>query len=191
MTLLTTIVVFSALFQLAAAVLALRLISITRHKPAWLMIALAIAFMAFRRIESLANLLAGAAVSPSSITFEVVGLAISILMFFGIYQIKPLFAAFVRSDEDLRALNAKLGVLTQDQQKLIVELQDAAASIKTLKGMLPICSSCKKIRDDKGYWNQVEAYVSDHSDVKFSHALCPECAGKLYPEFYPKRKPER
>jgi hypothetical protein len=186
MTMMTTIVVFSVLFQLAAAVLALRLITITSHKSAWLMIALAITLMAFRRIESLTVLLAGGTASPSAITFEVAGLAISLLMFFGIYLIRPLFAAMVRSGEDLRTLNAKLEGISKDQQKLILDLQDAAASIKTLKGMLPICASCKKVRDDKGYWNQIEAYVSDHSDAEFTHALCPECAGKLYPEFCPK-----
>jgi DNA-binding LacI/PurR family transcriptional regulator len=54
--------------------------------------------------------------------------------------------------------------------------------VKTLSGFLPICASCKKIRDDKGYWNQVEAYISEHSEVEFSHGLCPECARKLYPD---------
>jgi hypothetical protein len=48
---------------------------------------------------------------------------------------------------------------------------------------VPICASCKKIRDDKGYWNQVEKYVSEHSEAKFSHGICPECLKKLYPEF--------
>jgi PAS domain S-box-containing protein len=74
--------------------------------------------------------------------------------------------------------------LETEQKKLITELQDALASIRTLRGMLPICSSCKKIRDDKGYWNQIEAYVSEHSEAEFSHGLCPECAQKLYPEFH-------
>ncbi len=76
--------------------------------------------------------------------------------------------------------------LEEGQRKLITELQDALASIRTLRGMLPICSSCKKIRDDKGYWNQIEAYVSEHSEAEFSHGLCPECAQKLYPQFHRK-----
>ncbi|MCP3873346.1 MAG: PAS domain S-box protein, partial [Desulfobacteraceae bacterium] len=62
------------------------------------------------------------------------------------------------------------------------KLQEAIAQIKTLSGMLPICSSCKKIRDDKGYWNQIESYIQDHSDVGFSHGICPDCAKKLYPD---------
>ena len=62
--------------------------------------------------------------------------------------------------------------------------------VATLSGFLPICASCKKIRDDKGYWNQVEAYISEHSEVQFSHGLCPDCVKKLYPEIdvsHPKR----
>ncbi len=70
------------------------------------------------------------------------------------------------------------------REKLIRELREALARIKTLSGMLPICMSCKKIRDDKGYWNQIEAYISEHSEAEFSHGLCPECAKKLYPEYY-------
>ncbi len=50
-------------------------------------------------------------------------------------------------------------------------------------GLIPICSSCKKIRDDKGYWNQIESYIESHSEADFSHSICPECAKKLYPDF--------
>ncbi len=60
------------------------------------------------------------------------------------------------------------------------QLRDALAHVKKLQGMLPICASCKKVRDDDGYWQQIELYVSDHSDAKFSHGICPECAIKLY-----------
>jgi len=63
-------------------------------------------------------------------------------------------------------------------------LQAALAEVKTLSGLLPICANCKKIRDDKGYWNQIEAYIRDHSEADFSHSICPECVKKLYPEFY-------
>lgn len=71
-----------------------------------------------------------------------------------------------------------------EREKLIGELQEALASIKTLRGFLPICASCKKIRDDKGYWNQLESYIRKHTDVQFSHGICPECAQTLYPEYY-------
>ena len=71
-----------------------------------------------------------------------------------------------------------------DREKLITKLQDALNEIKTLKGIIPICASCKKIRDDKGYWNQIEIYIKEHSDADFSHGICPECAKKLYPWLY-------
>ena len=61
-----------------------------------------------------------------------------------------------------------------------VALKKAREELKSLRGILPICASCKKIRDDKGYWNQIEAYISQHSEADFSHGICPECARKLY-----------
>ena len=64
------------------------------------------------------------------------------------------------------------------------KLEKALAEIRTLSGMLPICASCKKIRDDKGYWNQIESYISEHSDAIFSHSICPDCAEKMYPDLY-------
>ncbi|MCD4692088.1 MAG: PAS domain S-box protein [Calditrichales bacterium] len=76
----------------------------------------------------------------------------------------------------------------EERAKLIVELQNALAKVKTLRGLIPICASCKKVRDDEGYWHQVETYVHEHSEAEFTHGLCPECAKKLYPEFYKKDK---
>jgi PAS domain S-box-containing protein len=70
----------------------------------------------------------------------------------------------------------------KDKENLILELQKTLLEVKTLRGILPICSSCKKIRDDKGYWNQVEVYVRDHTEATFSHSICPECAKRLYPD---------
>ena len=66
------------------------------------------------------------------------------------------------------------------REKLISELQKALDEIKTLKGIVPICSTCKKIRDDKGFWNSLESYIQKHSDASFSHGICPECSDKLY-----------
>jgi len=71
----------------------------------------------------------------------------------------------------------------EEREKLIKDLTEALAKVKTLSGLLPICASCKKIRDDKGYWKQIEEYIRDHSEAEFSHSICPECAKKLYPEF--------
>ena len=72
----------------------------------------------------------------------------------------------------------------KEREKLIAELRDALANLKRLSGLLPICASCKKIRDDQGYWHQVENYMQDHAEVEFSHGICPECAAKLYPELH-------
>jgi PAS domain S-box-containing protein len=68
------------------------------------------------------------------------------------------------------------------REKLIGELKDALAKIKKLSGLLPICASCKKIRDDDGYWQRIEQYISEHSEAHFSHGICPECMEKLYPQ---------
>ena len=74
----------------------------------------------------------------------------------------------------------------KEREKLITELKDAANKIKTLRGLLPICSNCKKIRDDKGYWKQIESYISDHSEAEFTHGICPKCAKKFYPDLFQK-----
>jgi hypothetical protein len=70
----------------------------------------------------------------------------------------------------------------EEREKTIIELREALENIKTLRGIIPICAGCKKVRDDQGYWHQVEAYVRDHSDAEFSHGLCIECAKEFYPE---------
>lgn len=72
--------------------------------------------------------------------------------------------------------------LEKERDQVIAQLQDALSQVNILSGLLPICSSCKKIRDDRGYWNQLEAFISEHSDVVFSHGICPECAAKMYEE---------
>jgi hypothetical protein len=70
------------------------------------------------------------------------------------------------------------------REQLIADLQDALAQVRTLTGLLPMCASCKKIRDDHGYWQAVEVYIRQHSDADFSHGLCPDCARKLYPDIF-------
>lgn len=72
--------------------------------------------------------------------------------------------------------------LEKEKDNLIRELRQALEDVKQLSGLLPICASCKKIRDDKGYWNQIESYLKKHTGADFSHSLCPECAKKLYPD---------
>ena len=72
----------------------------------------------------------------------------------------------------------------EESDKLINELRDSAAKIKTLRGLLPICTTCKKIRDDKGYWKQIESYIREHTEAEFTHSMCPLCAKKFYPELF-------
>jgi PAS domain S-box-containing protein len=296
------VLALSVMCQLTSAILALRLIRITKKKVAWLLVATGIIFMTLRRIQSLMQLESGGLTSQPDLVFEMIGLVISVLLLAGIYLIRPMFVSFVDSEKELLVLNAKLSVLSEEQrlllqhtkdfiyrhdpqgiityispsveqiagytpqewlahyathytdnpinkngrdttdemlrtcaaghpyvvevrhkngqnvyleinkqpyfldgkvagfvgvardislrkhleeerENLIVELQTALDNIKTLKGMLPICSSCKKVRDDRGYWSQIEAYVSEHSEAEFTHSICPECVRKLYPGY--------
>lgn len=85
---------------------------------------------------------------------------------------------FVSVKEDITARKRT----EADRDKLIQELQAAVANVKSLTGLLPICAGCKKIRDDKGYWSQVESYIAAHSGATFTHGMCPECIEKWYPE---------
>jgi hypothetical protein len=75
-------------------------------------------------------------------------------------------------------------ILEQRREKAVQARARALDEVKVLRGFLPICSNCKRIRDDDGYWKQVEAYIADHSEAQFSHSICTECAMKLYPDLY-------
>ena len=70
-----------------------------------------------------------------------------------------------------------------ERERLIAELQVALADVKTLSGLLPICAKCKNIRDDRGYWKQIETFIGERSNAKFSHGICPTCFVQLYPDF--------
>lgn len=90
--------------------------------------------------------------------------------------------SLVKSNEQL-----KLEIIERQQAEAKIqtqntELQESLSKVKLLSGFLPICASCKKIRDDKGYWNQIEIYIREHSEAEFSHGICPECTKKLYPD---------
>jgi PAS domain S-box-containing protein len=98
-----------------------------------------------------------------------------------------------RLDDDLLNMMAAFGLqigqfvarkcVEEQREQLIQELQEALANVKTLRGLLPICSSCKKIRDDKGYWNRLEDYILAHSDANITHGICTECARKIHPDW--------
>ena len=96
------------------------------------------------------------------------------------YIVKPIsnkeLLARVQAMERLKRVEDALREKEKQQEELILKLQKALAEIKTLKGFIPICASCKKIRDDEGYWNRLEAYISKHTDAVFTHGICPDCA---------------
>jgi PAS domain S-box-containing protein len=106
-------------------------------------------------------------------------------------ETEPLFVRVeaVVSDDRRECRAAVLDVTDRHRsealrEQLIGELQTALARVKQLSGMLPICAGCKKIRDDQGYWEQVEAYIQAHSEATFTHGLCPDCVKRLYPELH-------
>ena len=89
----------------------------------------------------------------------------------------------VSNREFLARIQAMVRIIRAERERdrLIGELQKALDSIKTLRGLLPICCYCKKIRDDRGYWSQLEVYIQSHSEADFSHGICPECVEKFHP----------
>jgi DNA-binding response OmpR family regulator len=108
------------------------------------------------------------------------------------YIIKPIsnreFVARVQAMERIKNAEDALREKEKEQQELISKLQAALAEIKTLKGLIPICASCKKIRNDEGFWDQLESYLSKHTDAVLTHGLCPECFHKAMAEIRGMRK---
>ncbi len=164
-----TIVLLSLLLQCAATYYSFRLITLTGHTRAWLLLSAGIATMAARRFITLLTLFPDHAPHQVAVySFEIIGVFGSAMMLAGVVAIKPIFILLRDAKEEQRALAESL--------------QDALDKVKVLSGMLPICANCKKIRDDDGYWQNVESYIARHSDTKFSHSICPDCIRKLYPE---------
>jgi PAS domain S-box-containing protein len=97
-------------------------------------------------------------------------------------RVKERTADLAKANEQLKLQIEKRKKAQEEKEKLIIGLKNALREVKTLSGLLPICASCKKIRDDKGYWNQLEDYIQKHSEAEFSHSVCPGCAKKLYPD---------
>jgi MASE1 protein len=81
------------------------------------------------------------------------------------------------------AVVSKKRRIEQSRERLLGELQDALIHIKTLRGLVPICSSCKKVRNDQGYWDHVETYIQQHSLALFTHGVCPDCVTRLYTDY--------
>ncbi len=162
------IIVASLTLQAANVILALRLIVRTRRYLAGGVIISAVLLMVCRRTLSLYRHLSGAGFR-TDIAAESVALFVSFLFLIGILY-------------TTRIIEAEI-LLRREKENLIADLKNALAEIKTLEGIIPICSSCKKIRDDQGNWNRLENYIRERSDAEFSHGLCPECAVKLYPDY--------
>lgn len=97
-------------------------------------------------------------------------------------RVKERTADLAEANNQLKLEIAERRKTEKEKEKLIIDLKKALKEVKILGGLLPICASCKKIRDDKGYWNQLEDYIQKHSEAEFSHSVCPDCAKKLYPE---------
>ncbi len=111
-------------------------------------------------------------------------IALSTAIFYRLYHDKKkAFAALEETNAELSRQRDRI----EEQKK---QIEKAFSKIKTLSGLLPICAGCKKIRDDKGYWNEVEAYIGDHSDASFTHGMCPDCIKKYYPDYKPDEKDE-
>lgn len=93
--------------------------------------------------------------------------------------------------QDLQTLNLELEKRvherTAELEASVEKLKTALQRVKQLSELLPICCACKKIRDDQGYWHQVEVYIQEHAGVEFSHGICPDCSKKLYPELFDKQ----
>lgn len=87
-------------------------------------------------------------------------------------------------EEKVKERTVELEIKNRQLSRMNEELHESLEKVKLLTGMLPICANCKKVRDDQGYWLQVEEYITDHSEAKFSHGICPDCLKELYPEFY-------
>jgi two-component system, response regulator PdtaR len=97
------------------------------------------------------------------------------------YIVKPYDNAALKSSIEIALLKHRTGL---ERENLIEQLEQALLEVKRLSGLLPICASCKRIRDDEGRWKQIEEYIATHSEADFSHGICPQCAHELYPEVY-------
>ena len=93
-------------------------------------------------------------------------------------------AALARVNDELNKDIELRKKMAEEREELVKKMMAALAEVKTLSGLLPMCSRCKSIRDDRGYWKRIEAYISEHSDAQFSHGLCPKCASDLYPDIF-------
>lgn len=100
---------------------------------------------------------------------------------------KPTYEKLRQRIKELETQAIEMRREENERKDLVAKLQHALAQMETLRGIVPICSSCKKIRDDNGFWYEIEPYIASHTQVEFSHSICPDCEEKLYPEYFKKR----
>jgi hypothetical protein len=124
---------------------------------------------------------------PAGVLLEGYFIRVPLLMVMGVFYGVTVerIGKLSREKSDLLDYIAERARAEQERERLLNQLQEAMANIKTLRGLLPICSHCKKIRDDTGYWHNVEAYIREHTEAEFSHGICPTCLNKHYPDFEP------
>ncbi|MCK5404015.1 MAG: cache domain-containing protein [Desulfobulbaceae bacterium] len=127
----------------------------------------------------------------AAISRKIIYISVSILIliaFLAIYIIRHGLTETARrrvAEKEVKKYHDQLEELVGERT---AALHEALAEVKKLSGFLPICASCKKIRDDKGYWNQIETYIQAHSEAEFSHGICPDCAERLYPDYFKKNE---
>jgi hypothetical protein len=165
----------SVALQLTAGFLSLRLIRLTGAAGSWLLIACGLWGMAARRAFSLQRVFQLGAAGVVDVRFEVLGLVTSAAMVAGVFLIGPIF-------RELKSARERAEQAAREKEELAAGLGEAMARIKILSGILPICSGCKSIRDERGNWNALETYVTERTEAAFTHGLCPACRDRLYPD---------
>lgn len=123
-----------------------------------------------------------------------VSCVVILIVFFLLWHNRSLKIKVAAKTQALKRLNegleSKVAKRTKKLTEVNIKLNQSIEELKTLRGIIPICASCKKIRDDSGYWNLLEAYITKHSLAEFSHSICPDCAKRIYPEIYEEMYPE-
>lgn len=139
-------------------------------------------FILFLGLIAGLHIVAGLSISPENEYYLLSGTlntVIALIILLGLSYMNGMITdkALATTQEELKK-NIKLNEMLEKK------VEERTSELKILRGYLPICSECKKIRDDKGSWSQIESYIRKHSEAEFSHGICPDCAKKLYPEFY-------
>jgi hypothetical protein len=168
----------SMVLQVAAGIRAILLVRFTPERLCWGLIAAGLWGMALRRAVSLAEVARLGHFSRLDLPYEMIGLATSLCMFLGVFLIAPLFRR-------MREVEAAREAARKELEETLQRLRESMDSVKLLTGLLPICASCKKIRDGGGDWQPMEGYIQKRTDAKFSHGLCPDCLRSLYPSYPP------